>query len=62
MANTQPQANTAAPAIPHALAARWALRQMLAARAARDLELNGLYAQLVNAHVDRHLAQRRRLP
>lgn len=49
--------------LPHDLAARWAVRQMLAARMARDHELNGAYSQLVRLHLDRHLAaRRRRLP
>lgn len=49
------------PAFAHDVAARWALRQMLAARGARDHELNGAYARLVHLHLDRHLATLRRL-
>jgi len=48
--------------VPHDFAARWAVRQLVAARSARDSELAELYAALLTAHLDRHLAGLRRLP
>jgi len=61
--NPSPQPSSPNEAIPHAIAARFAVRALLKAKAARDPELAGLYARLAAAHLDRHLADRRsRLP